>query len=194
LSWARWRISFSLVQAGAKSLFPLRESHLLGHPQSLFETTISAGPEVQSELLIYTIGFTQKSAERFFGLLSDAKVERVVDTRIFPNTQLSGFAKGGDLPFFLRRLVGADYEHRTDFAPTETLLRQYRNKEIDWEEYEGQYKALLSGRRIEEHVAPSYFARRTALLCSEATVKRCHRRLLVEYLASFLGPVQRIDL
>jgi uncharacterized protein (DUF488 family) len=172
----------------------VREQHLSGRPQSLFETASASVSDVQSGLLIYTIGFTQKSAERFFGLLSDAKVERVVDTRIFPNTQLSGFAKGGDLPFLLRRLVGADYEHRTDFAPTETLLREYRNKVIGWEEYEGRYKALLSERRIEEHVAASFFARRTALLCSEATAKRCHRRLLVEYLATFLGPVQRIDL
>ena len=50
-----------------------------------------------------TIGFTQKSADRFFGLLAEARVTRLVDIRLKPGGQLSGFANSRDLPFFLER-------------------------------------------------------------------------------------------
>jgi hypothetical protein len=46
---------------------------------------------------LYAIGFTQKPAERFFALLREHGVERVVDIRLKPGGQLSGFAKGSDL-------------------------------------------------------------------------------------------------
>ena len=59
---------------------------------------------------IYTIGFTKKSAERFFGLLRDSGAKRVVDVRLHNVSQLAGFAKRDDLAYFLghRRLV-AEY-------------------------------------------------------------------------------------
>ena len=62
---------------------------------------------------IYTIGFTQTTAERFFGRLADAGVKRLLDVRLNNSSQLAGFAKAQDLPFFLRRLVGADYRQRS---------------------------------------------------------------------------------
>jgi uncharacterized protein (DUF488 family) len=52
---------------------------------------------------LYTIGFTQKSAEHFFTLLRTNQVQVLVDTRLKPDSQLSGFAKGRDLPYFLSR-------------------------------------------------------------------------------------------
>ena len=45
---------------------------------------------------IYTIGFTGKSAEKFFTLLQKNAVERIVDTRINNTSQLAGFAKADD--------------------------------------------------------------------------------------------------
>ena len=44
-------------------------------------------------LKLFTIGFTKKSAERFFTLLKDAGVKRVLDIRLNNVSQLSGFAK-----------------------------------------------------------------------------------------------------
>lgn len=49
---------------------------------------------------VYTIGFTEKSAEEFFGMLKNAGVKRVIDVRLCPSTQLSGFARKKDLAFF----------------------------------------------------------------------------------------------
>lgn len=47
---------------------------------------------------IYTIGFTQTTAERFFKRLADAGVARLLDVRLNNTSQLAGFAKAADLP------------------------------------------------------------------------------------------------
>src|SRR5437867_12663150 len=95
---------------------------------------------------LYTIGFTGKSAEKFFNLLRDAGVKKIVDTRINNTSQLSGFAKGSDLKFFAREIGDMAYEHKIDFAPTKELLSRYRDKKISWEEYEVEYLNLLDIR------------------------------------------------
>lgn len=59
---------------------------------------------------LFTIGFTKKSAAKFFGLLRDAKVRRVIDTRLNRTLQLAGFAKEQDLPFLLREIYHAECE------------------------------------------------------------------------------------
>jgi uncharacterized protein (DUF488 family) len=132
---------------------------------------------------IYTIGFTQTTAERFFARLADARVERLLDVRLNNTSQLAGFAKAQDLPYFARELVGAVYEHEPLLAPTQEILDAYKKRKGDWEEYERDFRALMEGRRIHETLSPEAFAKRTALLCSEAEAEHCHRRLVVEFLA-----------
>lgn len=51
---------------------------------------------------LFTIGFTRKSAEQFFTVLSEAGVQRVIDIRLNNVSQLAGFAKRDDLRFFLK--------------------------------------------------------------------------------------------
>jgi hypothetical protein len=77
---------------------------------------------------LYTIGFTGKPAEKFFTLLQNAEVTKIVDTCINNVSQLAGFAKGSDLQFFARAIGGIGYEHNTGFAPTKELLARYRAK------------------------------------------------------------------
>lgn len=67
---------------------------------------------------VTTIGFTKTDAEHFFGRKT-ADVKRVIDVRLHNTSQLAGFAKADDLPFFLRELCGADYVHEPLLAPTE---------------------------------------------------------------------------
>ena len=55
-------------------------------------------------MTLFTIGFTRKNAEKFFGLLSSSRVRRVVDVRLNNVSQLAGFAKRDDLKFFLQRV------------------------------------------------------------------------------------------
>ena len=143
---------------------------------------------------IYTIGFTQTTAERFFGRLADARIRRLIDVRLHNTSQLAGFAKAADLPYFLRELVGASYEHQPLLAPTQPLLDAYKKRKGEWAPYERDFLNLLAQRRIDEQLYPGAFEQRVALLCSEATAERCHRRLVVEFLAVRWGNVHAVHL
>ena len=85
---------------------------------------------------VFTIGFTKKRAETFFNLLIKNEVKTLVDIRINRNSQLSGFAIGKNLPYFLREIAGITYCAKTEFAPTRELLTAYRQKLIDWKKHE----------------------------------------------------------
>ncbi len=132
---------------------------------------------------IYTIGFTKKSAERFFGCLKANHVQRLVDVRLHPDGQLAGFARKGDLAYFLAALADCEYHHRPDLAPTDELLSDYR-KDHDWSRYERRFGDLLDERGVVASLDRSFFEEKACcLLCSEATPERCHRRLVAERLA-----------
>jgi uncharacterized protein (DUF488 family) len=145
---------------------------------------------VSREIDVFTIGFTKKDAEKFFGLLNQAGVGRLLDVRIRNRSQLSGFAKRDDLKFFLRELLGAEYEHRTELAPTEELLDAWRDDQIPWDEYERRFYELLAERSVEDKVDRSALKTPTVLLCSEHKPDRCHRRLVVEYLNDQWGATE----
>jgi uncharacterized protein (DUF488 family) len=135
-------------------------------------------------LNLYTIGFTQKSAERFFTLLRDNGVRRLVDTRLNPGGQLSGFAKGSDLAWFLTELIGCEYIHLPQLSPTSEILHDYR-KDRDWERYVQRFEALMDVRDIPNALDRATFeGAASCLLCSEATPEHCHRRLVAERLAA----------
>jgi uncharacterized protein (DUF488 family) len=143
---------------------------------------------------IYTIGFTQTTAERFFGRLNDAGVRRLLDVRLNNSSQLAGFAKAQDLPFFLRELVGASYEHEPRLAPTQELLDAYKKRKGEWADYERGFLALMRERHVESALSVGDFHTPTALLCSEATAENCHRRLVCEYLARHWPDVRAVHL
>jgi hypothetical protein len=88
--------------------------------------------------ILFTIGFTKKTAEEFFGLLRDAKVRKVVDIRENPGGQLSGFAKKPDLEFFLQRIIAADYVREPLLAPTPEIRKTYKLTR-DWQHYEAPF-------------------------------------------------------
>jgi uncharacterized protein (DUF488 family) len=139
---------------------------------------------------IYSIGFTQTTAEHFFSRLREAGVERLLDVRLNNSSQLAGFAKAKDLPYFLRELVGAKYQHEPLLAPTKELLDSYKKGGMQWAEYEADFLDLMRGREIEVVLSPDEFEVPTALLCSEATPEQCHRRLVCEYLADYWPALQ----
>jgi uncharacterized protein (DUF488 family) len=143
---------------------------------------------------IYTIGFTQTTAEHFFGRLKTAGVRRLLDVRLNNSSQLAAFAKAQDLPFFLRELVGATYEHDPRLAPTQELLDEYKKHKGDWSAYELSFLQLMAEREIEHALTPADFDLPTALLCSEATPDNCHRRLVCEYLAGRWADVRATHL
>lgn len=138
---------------------------------------------------ITTIGFTKHSAESFFSRLKNSGIEQLIDVRINNVSQLAGFAKRDDLKFFLDRICGASYLHQPLLAPTNELLKSYRDKEMSWSEYEKRFLDLMQDRKIENEMSPDLFAKKTTLLCSEHTAEQCHRRLVVEYLNDHWGNI-----
>ncbi len=143
---------------------------------------------------IYTIGFTQRSAQDFFGSLRGAGIRRLIDTRLNNTSQLAAFAKRDDLAFFLRELVGADYQEEPLLAPTQELLDAYKKRRIDWAEYERSYEGLLTERDVARTLDRALFEVPAVLLCSERTPEHCHRRLAVEHLASRWDDVTAVHL
>lgn len=142
---------------------------------------------------LFTIGFTKTTAESFFSRLSEAGVRKVVDVRLNNRSQLAGFAKRKDLPFFLQSLCGAGYEHRPELAPTQEILDQFKKRKGDWDDYVRQFVPLLEEREIATAI-PKEAVDHACLLCSEDKPHHCHRRLVAEYLQERWGGVEIVHL
>ena len=142
---------------------------------------------------IYTIGFTKKSASDFFELLKGSGARRLVDVRLNNVSQLSGFAKRGDLEYFLEKICRMKYVHLPQLAPTQEMLHAYRNEHKDWETYERQFLALMDERRIWKMGIKRALSN-GCLLCSEDKPDRCHRRLVAECLRQHWGDVDIVHL
>ena len=137
--------------------------------------------EEEKLVQIYTIGFTKKTAKEFFELIKKYKIEILLDIRLNNTSQLSGFAKGKDLEYFLFELCKCNYKHLLEYAPTEELLKSYKEKNITWENYVEQYNKIMEIRGDYKNFIKNFKDyKKICFLCSEAVAKQCHRRLLAE--------------
>lgn len=135
---------------------------------------------------IYTIGFTQKTAEQFFQSLRQSGSKYLLDIRLNNTSQLAGYTKKRDLIYLLSKLVDMEYREVSEFAPTKDLLKAFR-KTKNWGNYEKAYSALLIERSPEKAVQLDWLDQGMVLLCSEAKPEQCHRRLAAEYLSGLFG-------
>lgn len=142
---------------------------------------------------MFTIGFTKKSMREFVELLRAAKVKRLVDIRLRPTSQYSGFAKKADLEFLLE-LLGIEYIHATGLAPTGDLLDEYR-KDGDWARYARDFQAMLEEREpdilLGKLLEPGM---NVAFLCTEDMPHRCHRSLVSEYARNLFQDLEVVHL
>ena len=131
---------------------------------------------------IFTIGYAGKNARQFFTILKQTSIRKVIDVRLCNTSQLAGFTRRQDIEYFLQTIVGAEYIHLPIAAPTKQLLSDYKKGLISWQQYETQFKAIITERQIERHII-SQDMDMACFLCSEAEADNCHRRLVAEYLA-----------
>ena len=143
---------------------------------------------------VYSIGFTQKTAEQFFTILKRAGIRRLLDVRLNNVSQLAGFTKRDDLRYFVHQICAAEYLHEPLLAPTQDILDEYKKNKGSWTDYEKSFRALMRERKIDEAIDRSLFSIPTVLLCSEPTAEHCHRRLVAEYLAGKWGDVNIVHL
>ena len=142
---------------------------------------------------IFTIGFTKKSAERFFSAIRGSGAKRLIDVRLNNVSQLAGFTKKDDLRYFLREICGIEYMHLPTLAPTQDMLDRYKKSKGQWSVYEGEFLELMRSRSIEQAVSSEVVAD-ACLLCSEDKPTNCHRRLVAEYLQQHWGGVEIVHL
>ncbi|RLB78041.1 MAG: hypothetical protein DRH24_15100 [Deltaproteobacteria bacterium] len=146
-----------------------------------------------NKIKLFTIGFTKKNAETFFGKLIKSGVEKLVDIRLNNVSQLAGFTKKDDLIYFLKKICDCDYAHKPLLAPTKEILDAYKKKEITWPEYEKRFNDLLISRKA--HILLSISELHMAcLLCSEPTPDKCHRRLVAEFFKNCFEDIEIIHL
>ncbi len=142
---------------------------------------------------IFTIGFAKKSAEDLIKKLKMHNITKILDVRLSPKSQQSGYAKQETLEYILR-LNSIKYEHDALLAPTKEMLDNYR-KEGDWEKYEKSFNLLLEKRKSNIKINFDGGENgRICLLCTEAEPNTCHRRLVAEYLANKLKNIKIIHI
>ncbi len=72
------------------------------------------------------------------------------------------------------------YVHLPALALTKEMLAAYRKKgRMSCRDYAARFNDLMVARRIEEEIDPVVIED-GCLLCSEAELRRCHRRLAAE--------------
>lgn len=137
---------------------------------------------------IYTMGFTQKTAEEFFTKIKKSNIDILIDIRLNNQSQLAGFTKGKDLKYLLKEIANCDYSHEISFAPTKELLDDYKKKKVDWNKYVEVFEELIKSRNMVEKFESKYGKyERVLLLCSEPTPEQCHRRLVAEAISKKIG-------
>ena len=130
---------------------------------------------------LFTVGFAKKNAQTFFELLRRAEIRKVIDVRLNNVSQLAGFTKKNDLAYFLEKILGCAYQHRPDWAPTDSILDPYKKGKTTWDDYLRDFTALMESRCLGKDMSAETLDH-VCLLCSEPTPEHCHRRLVAERL------------
>ena len=142
---------------------------------------------------LYTMGFTQKSAEQFFYIVNKCNIDMLIDIRLNNNSQLAGFTKGRDLDYFLGKICECKYYHAEDFAPTKQLLNDYKKGIVNWDEYVKCFNKLIDDRDMVNNFIKRFGKYdNVMLLCAEPTPEFCHRRLLSEAIAKLHSDIEVI--
>jgi uncharacterized protein (DUF488 family) len=130
---------------------------------------------------VYTAGFAKWLAKDFFNILEKYNIDKLIDIRLRPNSQLSGFTRQVNFSYFLKKLSNVNYEHRTELAPTKELLNKRRNENLTWEEFESQYINQLTSDILENYLV-EISKENIIFLCSETEPNFCHRQILTNEL------------
>jgi len=138
---------------------------------------------------LFTIGFTKKPAQEFFGKLRRPGLARLIDVRLNNVSQLAGFSKRDDLKYLCEAILSIEYLHLPELAPTQPMLDAYKKGRGDWAEYEAKFLDLMAERKIENTLDRALIDG-GCLLCSEPEPDQCHRRLVAEYLKAKWGGVE----
>lgn len=134
----------------------------------------------------FTIGHSNRDLEEFLGMLSDARVNLLVDVRAFPRSRTNPVYNFDRLPANLS-LRQIRYVHspalggRRSKQPEadQTLNAAWRVR--SFHNYADYALGTEFGAAF-QHILKLGSNQRLALMCSEAVWWRCHRRIITDYL------------
>ncbi len=140
-------------------------------------------------MVICTIGFSKKSLRDFVARLQNAGVKRIIDVRLNNTSQLAGYAKKQDLEYILE-LVGIEYAHHPELAPTDLLMKDYKEKRVTWTDFVDMFNKMLDERKPLTQFLSEKEPEIVCLLCAEDKPDHCHRILVAEYIKEKIPGIQ----
>ncbi len=130
---------------------------------------------------LFTIGFTQTTAERFFFSLEPCRGREAYRRSSQAGWPISRLCKSSRPAVFSGT---ACFNRICRRAVVSTLVgspADVSKKEMSWDEYAAEYLRLIQARGVESTLQEAGLDK-SCLLCSEPKPDRCHRRLAAEYL------------
>lgn len=147
------------------------------------------------ELLIYSIGHSNRSIEEFSALLVENTIELLVDVRSIPRSRTTPQFNSDLLPASLAR-YGIDYLHLPELGGLRHKQKTEQSPNSAWENLSfrnyADYAQTEPFRRGLEQLMALAKHKRTAYTCAEAVWWRCHRRIITDYLLAAGWKVEHI--
>jgi uncharacterized protein (DUF488 family) len=126
--------------------------------------------------VIFTVGYEGRTVRQLVLRLREAGVERVLDVRRSARSPRPGYSKGALAKAFAA--AGLEYAHLPEVGNP-----FFAGAASDLEGVLARYRAhLAAGPALVDMALAAAAGARTALLCSEANPRRCHRGVLAEVL------------
>lgn len=121
---------------------------------------------------IHVLSAYQTTAEEFFDKILGWKTDLVLDIRLRNTNQLAGFTKQEDLEYFTHVIAHADYVHDVEYSPSKTLLDDYLDHGLPYQEYFARYAKEMEERKAIPAFFQKYGKYRSVAIVGTATDKR----------------------
>ncbi len=126
---------------------------------------------------IYTIGHSNHTQEQFLTLLTDTRIQVLVDVRSNPNSRWATFANRDNLKEILES-VRIHYIYLGDVLggrPSDSDSYDYQTGKVDYQAIQGKEYFRHGIKRILDGLKRY----RVCIMCAEEDPNSCHRNLLV---------------
>lgn len=129
-------------------------------------------------ITIFTVGYEGRKIGEFISLLKEHKIEQLADVREIPLSRKNGFSKS-----VLKEAVnkeGIVYKHFSELGSPRELRHKLWN-EGNYPEFFKEYANWLSKPEAQEYLTDLEglsHVRRTAIMCFEKDVEKCHRSII----------------
>src|ERR1700731_1426035 len=136
---------------------------------------MSARSQKVPKMTVFTIGYEGLDIEAFMSLLTEHRIDMVVDVRELPLSRKPGFSKKALRS--LLKLSGREYVHMAELGCPKRVRDRYR-EDGNWKRYtEGFMKHLKMQDNAIVGLSSLAASSNCALLCYEADSNFCHRSM-----------------